>query len=461
MERFPNVAPLVQNDGNKTMKQLSFKGMIAFSFISLIGYYLLAYHILRTQTIALYITFAVLFFIYAWLMEFDLSKNQLYLLLLTALCFRAVFLLSTPHLSDDYFRFIWDGRLSAHGINPFNVLPGHFARSQQALDAGVSGPVYAGLNSQNYYTIYPPVMQGIFWIAAKIFPHNILGSIVVMRLFVFLSEVGSIFLIHRLLILFGKNRNLILLYAWNPLVIAELTGNLHFEAIMIFFLLLAVYLWVKNELGWSALAFGLAVSVKLLPLMLLPALIRRIGWKKTIGYGIISLGLTALLFLPFMDAVFIQHIGSSIGLYFRKFEFNAGLFYVIRWLGFQAKGYDIIYIATRYLALLVVFSIVVYTWKEKRPHIQNVFSAWMWIWLFYLACSTIVHPWYVTPLVAFAVFSGYRFPIVWSGAIILSYFTYRQMPYRESMALIALEYGVVIAAMVWEMRMPSKVEIKN
>ncbi|MGH2643425.1 MAG: glycosyltransferase 87 family protein [Chitinophagaceae bacterium] len=450
MEKFSGAAPLIHPERNATGKVLSSKGMTALSFISLVGYFLLAYKIDRTQTIFLYLTFAALFFIYGWLLEFNFSKKQLYYLLFAALCFRAVFLFSIPHLSDDYFRFIWDGRLSAHGINPFNVLPLHFYQTHEALHAGVSGSIYEGLNSKNYYTIYPPVMQGIFWLAAKLFPQNITGSLVVMRVFIILAESGTIFLIRRLLIHWKKNENLSLLYAWNPLVIAELSGNLHFEAIMIFFLLLAVYLLVKQKEGWSGLAFGMAVATKLLPLILLPALIRRIGWKKTLGIGIISLGVIAILFLPFMDAVFFKNVSSSIELYFHKFEFNAGLFYVIRWLGFQIKGYDVIHTVTKWLALLVLLGIILYIWKEKKPEVQNIFRAWMWIWLIYLACSTIVHPWYVTPLIAFAVFSGYRFPVVWSGVIILSYYAYRQAPYHESMVLVALEYGTVIAMMLWE-----------
>ncbi len=451
MAGFPGIARTTTAEDHSDRKNISNPGLTLFSLISIAGYFLLAYQISRTQTIALYLVFAGLFAAYAWLLQFDLTAVQLRYVLIAAIVFRCIFLPALPHLSDDYFRFIWDGRLSAQGINPFNVLPLHFVQTQQSLHTGVSSSIYAGLNSKSYYTIYPPVMQGIFWFGAKIFPHSIPGSIVVMRLFILLSELGTILLLRRLLIYWGKSEKLTLLYAWNPLVIAELTGNLHFEAVMIFFLLLSVYLLIRGNESLSALAFGLALSVKLLPLMFLPALVRRIGWKKTIPYGIISIGITGLLFLPFMDTVFLQHIGSSVGLYFSKFEFNASLFYLIRWLGTQIIGYDIIYAAGPALGVCMLYGMGWYLRKERKPDGQNIFRSWMWIWLIYLACSTIVHPWYVTPLVVFAVFSGYRFPIFWSGAIVLTYFTYRQMPYRESLGLVTLEYTVVFAVMVWEL----------
>jgi alpha-1,6-mannosyltransferase len=254
----------------KLIKSKAFKLYFILS-LSLIGYVVLGYFTPRTEFYILVLLFGILFLGYAYLISLELENRMIQQGIYAAILFRGMLLLMMPNLSDDIYRFVWDGNLLANGINPFLVLPSQFIQSTQAQQIGFNLELYQSLNSPEYYTIYPPVLQAVFYIAAKISSTHILGNVLVMRICILASEIGSIYLITKLLELFKLPSKNIFLYALNPLVIIELTGNIHFEAFLIFFLLLALYFMLKEKLMLSALAFALSVGSKLIPLMVLPA----------------------------------------------------------------------------------------------------------------------------------------------------------------------------------------------
>ncbi|HET6243160.1 MAG: hypothetical protein H0V01_07750 [Bacteroidetes bacterium] len=418
--------------------------------ISLAGYILLGYSTERTNFPQLIVLFGLLFGGYFYLTTVNLNESLIKQSIAVAILFRLSLLFMMPNLSDDYFRFVWDGRLSAHGINPFIVMPSDFINSPEATATGLDYKLFSSMNSQGYYTIYPPVLQFVFFVSAKLFSSNILGSVIVMRTFIIAAEIGSIFLLSSILKKWNLPSKNTLFYALNPLVIMELTGNLHFEALMILFLLLAVFLLMKEQRTLSAIAFSLAICSKLLPVMLLPLLLKRIGLRKSMRFYFICGITTVLLFVPFIDKEFIGNIFSSIGLYFHSFEFNASIFYIVRWAGFETLGYDVIRKAGAILSLIAmagIFSVAVF---QKGKDISSLFNAMLFCLTIYFAFATIVHPWYISTLVAFSVFTSWRFPLVWSGLIMLTYFTYRSVPYSESLLLVAIEYLFLCGFMAYE-----------
>lgn len=413
-------------------------------------YILLGYFTMRTEFLQLVTLFGLLFAGYAYITIVGVDEKLLKHAISFSLLFRLSLIFAVPNLSDDYFRFIWDGTLSTHGINPFIITPSCLVSSSHLSLTGLTTELYAQLNSQEYYTIYPPVLQFIFWLSAHIFPGHIIGSVMVMRIFIIAAETGSIFLITALLKNSGLPSKNILLYALNPLVIFELTGNLHFEALMIFFLLLFVFFFIKKRPTLSAIAFSLAICSKLLPLMFLPLLLRRLDIKKSMIFYAVCLATTLLLFLLFIDFYFFQHIFSSINLYFQKFEFNASIFYLIRWGGFKLVGYDVIGMAGLILSLITIVCII---WVAcfKKPVGRNSFFSDMLICLtVYLVLATTVHPWYISTLVMFSVFTTHRFPLVWSGLIVLTYFTYRSIPYAENLLIVTIEYCLLFGFVIYE-----------
>lgn len=371
----------------------------------------------------------------------------------SAVMFRLLLLLAMPALSDDYARFIWDGRLLLHGINPFRYLPVELMAGGVVPDGIADPALYQLLNSPNYYTVYPPFNQLIFALAAWLSPDNPMGSVVVLRLPIILADLGTLWLMSKLLKQLGRNPNLALLYALNPLIILELTGNVHFEAVLIFFSVLAVYLWTQQRQVLSAGALSLAIATKLLPLIALPLVLAYVGWQRGLRYSAIVFGFVIVLFAPFFNLSLFMNMLESIDLYFRKFEFNASLYYVIREVGYWVEGYNVLSRVGLWLSLLTTVGLVALAFARSFP----VPIRLLWMLTFYLVMATTVHPWYITSLLAVAVFAtstaySARYILVWSGLVWLSYAAYRTSPVHEDSLLLVVEYGVVLAVFLIDTR---------
>jgi hypothetical protein len=407
---------------------------------SLLAYAWLGYGQSRTDFGTLIGTFGLLFSGYGLAIRGTTLASERSLLLAAGL-FRLIFLLAIPALSDDYVRFIWDGRWLAEGRNPYLILPTEYP--DRAL--------FSHLNSPGYYTVYPPLNQFLFGLGAWWFPNHLFGHLIVLRLVIFTGEAGTVALLRTLLRRSGKPTRLALLYALNPLVIVELSGNLHFEGVVLALLLLAIF-WLENGRVWfSALAWGLAVAVKLIPLLFLPLLIRRIGWGRSLAFGLLVGLVNVALFLPFLEPALVENFTSSLSLYFRKFEFNASVYYLVREGGFWWKGYNIIQKAGPWLLAISTLGIG-YLALRRSANTGFPWTKLLFIHTLYLALATTVHPWYLTYLVAFATFTPYRYPLVWSATAVLSYATYATAGFQENLGLTALEYAVVYGYLFWEVR---------
>jgi hypothetical protein len=422
----------------------------AFTLLSLIGYIWLGYATIRSDFLQLTALFGFLSVLYILALYKKVFNTRFAVILGSAMLLRASLMFMTPNLTDDYFRFIWDGLLFAHGYNPYLVLPSQFIHSVHAV-TGITSGLYTGLNSPDYYTVYPPVCQFIFGLSAKIAGGNILGNIIIIRLIILLAEFGTIFLLHRLAAKLSVSPNVLALYAFNPLVIIELTGNLHLEAVMLLFLVLSIYLLVSKKLIYAAVSFGLAIGVKLLPLIFLPLLVKRLGIKKSLIYYAIVAATFIVLFLPFYSPDLIPNFFSSLRLYFQTFEFNASLYYLLRWLGFQITGYNAIAVLGIVMAGASFLTIIFIAALEKTVTWLSLFQGMLWSLTAYFLLATTVHPWYITSLVLISVFTRYRYPIVWSVVIVLSYAAYRTVPYSENLWLIAIEYVVILSYMGYEL----------
>jgi alpha-1,6-mannosyltransferase len=416
-------------------------GWILLSWLS---YLALGYVTARTEFYQLLLLFGLAFAGYCFLLQSPLTFRQG---LGLAFFFRLMLLFAVPALSDDYFRFVWDGRLVLHDESPYAHLPAHYAETDVLEQFNLTSELFVSLNSPHYYSVYPPVCQVVFWLAALFSPDSLLGSVFVMRVIILAAEAGTFFLGARLLPILGLPSRQVLWYALNPLVIVELTGNLHFEALMIFFLLGALYLLLRHRYWLSALSFGLAVGVKLLPLMLLPFLFGRLKiWQFLLYCALVGLTLV-LLFFPFLTLEIIGNMLSSVNLYFQKFEFNASFYYLARWLGYQFLGYNPIARVGPLFSVIVFISILYLAYRNRQEPPSHLPQNWLVALTLYLLLSTTVHPWYLTTLVALAMFTPWRYPMLWSGMVVLSYAAYRTPAYEENLGLVAVEYAVVLGWM--------------
>ncbi|WP_423818060.1 mannosyltransferase [Salinimicrobium sp. TIG7-5_MAKvit] len=427
-------------------------------FLSCCAFYLaFAYDLERTDFFKLLTLWGGLFVLsYKF---FQLQRYNLKILLVATMIFRLLFLFAIPNLSQDFYRFIWDGRLLLEGINPYLMTPAEYFSSGDLPFSGAQ-ELYEGMGSLSagYPTNYPPLNQFFFALAALFGGNSILASIVWLRIFIIAADIGIFYFGRKLLRNLKLSESNIFLYLLNPLIIIELTGNLHFEGVMLFFLLAALYFLRCQKWHFCAFFFSCSIAVKLIPLMFLPLLFRRLGWKKALGYYAATGIILLFFFLPFLSGVFAENFFSSINLWFQKFEFNAGFYYLIRWIGYEVEGYNIISYAGPTLAGVVFVSILIIAILERNHEMRGLLTSMMFGMFIYLSLATTVHLWYLATPLLLSVFTRYKFMQVWSLMVVLSYFAYSQPNYEENLWLIAAEYVVVFGVMFYEIFGHNKVK---
>ncbi|MGG8496360.1 mannosyltransferase [Tenacibaculum sp. TC6] len=379
-----------------------------------------------------------------------------------ALLFRLVFLFALPNLSQDFYRFIWDGRMLFEGFNPYLSLPQTFIENRdypinQAIE------LYNGMGSMNgsHYTNYPPINQLCFFIAALIANKSILGSAIVMRLLIIAADIGILFYGKKLLEQLQLPIHNIFIYILNPFVIIELTGNLHFEPVMLFFFVFSLYKLHQKKWFIAGILFALSISVKLIPLLFLPIFFQFFvknerslykGIKNLIGFYSIVFITLLFLFIPFLSVQFFHNYTNSVGLWFRNFEFNASFYYLAREIGYLFRGYNEIAVIGKIMPVLTIVFLSYITFFKKNKNIQQVIVSMLLVLSFYYFTTTTMHPWYIATLLILSVFTTYRYPLVWSLVVILSYQAYANTPWKENLWFVFMEYTILYSFIFMEMK---------
>jgi hypothetical protein len=373
--------------------------------------------------------------------------------LAAAIVARLLLLFSEPNLSDDYFRFIWDGRLPALGINPFDFTPEALIHSDRLLFPQAD-LLYEHMNSKGYFSLYPPVSQGVFRIAGLLSPARIFPAVLVMKLVILLAELVSVYSLYRICRVMGYPVKRVLWYALNPLVIIEFTGNLHFEAVMIALLLLSILLLITGRWIPAAIAYAGAVLTKVHPLMLLPFIMVFLGWKRGWRFTFLTAAIILAAYLPLLlpaEAVSwrLENMLASFRLYFGSFEFNAGIYNIFRWIGYQTCGYNAIDIVGKLMLAFQLILLTVLLYRMKRTA-RGLIGVVLLAYLVFILFSTTVHPWYILPMLPFAVLTGLRTITLWTALVFLSYFAYSQAGWQEHFGLLTLEYTCIFAGLLYE-----------
>ena len=370
-----------------------------------------------------------------------------------AISLRLIAVFNLPALSDDYFRFIWDGKMFLHHINPFAYTPKEYLAIHPDTQLSF---LYNNLipESQESYTIYPAVLQYIFATAAFLFPKSPYGAAVIMKLFIFAAEsftIYGLFLFSRLKQIPVRN---ILWYALNPLIIVELTGNVHFEALLICFLLFCFYFLQKDKIILTALFWALAINTKLLPLMLAPLLLMYVGFWRFVKLGLLTGLILVISSIPLIDNQLLSHLGDSVGKYYNLFEFNASFYYLAARTSELFSPVDHTQEIAAALGIISFVGILFISFYKFRK--DAFLDRVLWIFFIYFLCAAMVHPWYISTMVMLSVFSRYKFPVVFSFLIPLSYFPYWLKEYDENMYVILLEYSLLFAFMLFEWKKMKK-----
>ena len=231
----------------------------------------------------------IIYFAVVWLSLRTKDSRQILLLgLIFAALFRISILFSPPYLSDDVYRYVWDGRVQSAGINPYRYIP-----ADESLAKLRDDRIYPNINRREYArTIYPPVAEGVFLLITRISE-----SVTWMKAAMVGFEAITVWALIQLLVSFGFARQRVLIYAWHPLVVWEFAGSGHLDAMMIAFIALALLAHRKRRETLTVVLLACATCVKLFPAALFPAFYKRWSWKMPLTF----VATIVVAYLPYLS----------------------------------------------------------------------------------------------------------------------------------------------------------------
>ncbi len=231
------------------------------------------------------------------------SRSTFILVFIVAAVARLLLVPLTPTFSDDVYRYVWDGRIQAAGINPYEYPPNapELARFRDV-------PIYPGINRKPVRTIYPPVAQAFFRLVYALHPDSLPWT----KLALVVCDLAVCAVLAWLLRAFGMRPERVILYAWHPLPVIEVAHSGHLDVVAVLFVVLAVGARVSRRFGWAGALLAGAVLVKYYALIALPALLARSrrAWGAVFG----TLGVVIVLaYLPFLSVG--THVFGYLGGY--------------------------------------------------------------------------------------------------------------------------------------------------
>jgi alpha-1,6-mannosyltransferase len=358
------------------------------------------------------------------------SRRVVVIGLVLAAVWHVEFLRLPPGADDDIHRYVWDGRLQRLGYNPYIVVPSDPAAK------GLHTPETRNLNNSDLPSPYPAGAQLFFRAVAAI--HE---STFAMKVAFVVCELAIVFVLLDVLRCSrqGQSPHLVLAYAWNPLLAIEVAGSGHIDIVGALLLLVSVAALGRRWRAVAALAFGLAVAVKLLPIVLLPLYWRRVRIRD----GALAAVVVGLLYVPFLNHGRIP-IGS-LGTYVQSFRFNDPLFATLERVAAPQLVVG--------LALLV--GILTAIWLRRKSAAWSS-EAFAWPMAASLLCAPAVYPWYLLWLLPF-LRSASEVPIViWTVSIIPTYYVWHLRtlgrPWLVPDWIMLLEYGCVAAGAIIGLR---------
>jgi alpha-1,6-mannosyltransferase len=304
-----------------------------------------------------------LFIISCWLtLRAQAKHSTLLIVIVFAVLFHLSLLFAPPYLSDDIYRYIWDGRVQAAGINPYRYIP-----AEQPLAHLRDEQIYPRINHRdNAHTMYPPVAEGTWLLTTRISE-----SVTWMKATMILFEGVAICAIVQLLASFGLPRQRILLYAWHPLAVWEFAGSGHVDAIAIAFISLALLARRREAQIATGLTLASATLVKLFPVILFPAFYKRGGWKMPLVFALTIV----VAYLPYLGVGPRGVLGFLPGYARERGMLSGEQFFLLAAirrvpLGFHIPTSAFIVFAVLILAALAVWMLRKHT-SEKKDYISN------------------------------------------------------------------------------------------
>lgn len=414
------------------------------------------------------------------LKEVELTKNSFLLIFALGILVRVFFLFSAPSLSDDIFRYIWDGKVFASGQNPYEFPP-----NSTTLEILRDSEIYPLINHKEISTVYPPISQFIFAVNA-FFGASVLG----MKSLILLFELGLSFLIFQTLKLLNEKKEYFFFYFLNPLAILEFSGQGHNDVVGIFFIFLGLFFYLKSKktgtqpLGCffpikclkAALTnfFKLSKSlpiifitfaglVKFFPFAFLPFFEKGRTFK---GIALVF-GIVVLFYLPFVE------IGTKIFegflAYSKNWSFNESFFALLKnalvFFGLKTDkalefGFLTLENPARDFSKIIIliiwgFAWIFLFWKNfnSKNRIETLKAIFV-LSALYLLLTPTLQPWYLIWILPFLTIWRYFSFLLLSCLVFVSYYVLRDYSalgiWEEELWVSLVQYIPFYLILFWE-----------
>jgi hypothetical protein len=446
---------------------------IIIPFLSIAIYVILGYSGDYKSQIELYlILITVVFIAYGYLVYLVLNnrisgRKIVIWYYAGAIVLRLLLIPSEPVLSNDVYRYLWDGRVNASGINPYQFTP-----ASPELKSLRDEAVYQKLNFPDIATVYPPLSQFYFlindWLG---------GSLVTWKLLLFMMEFLTCIIILRLLSWFSIENTRIFIFIFNPLLIIETYQNAHLEIVGILFFWLAVLEFYRKRDWRSVIFFSLSVLTKFLPIF--SGII--FFWNKPVRKALLSLAIIILFLLPFSTGGVLPLPGLFS--YVNRWEFNGALFQTVvsffkyvqiheyKWMTANLSGHEeTFYIGAGYyykLLAFIFFLVLVYDQIKKLKSTAK-FRTISFIQVSFVLTAAILlltptlYPWYLIWILPFLVFIPNLSWILFFFLIQFSYFVLKQYSltgiWEESLWILLIEYVPFYLLLILEYGQKQKIK---
>lgn len=343
------------------------------------------------------------------------------------------FLRLPPGADDDIHRYVWDGRLQRLGYNPYIVVP--------------SDPAAKGLHTAETRNLNNPDLPSPYPAGAEVFFRavtTIQESTFALKVAFVVCEFAIVFVLLDVLRCTGQGAHLVLAFAWNPLLAVEVAGSGHIDIVGALLLLVSAAALVRRWRATAAVALGLAIAVKFLPVVLLP-----LYWKRVrIRDAALAAVVVGLLYVPFLDRSFFIHGRipmGSLGTYVQSFRFNGPVFAIL----------DRVAPPQLLVGLAVLVGLATATWLRIRsaaPELSPDQFAWpmfAWPMAASLLCAPVVFPWYLLWLLPFLTSASTWLIIIWTVSIFPTYVMWHWRILGHPWGalpgwVMLLEYGCVV-----------------
>jgi alpha-1,6-mannosyltransferase len=351
----------------------------------------------------------------------EFPNRVIVIALVLAALWHLPFLLTAPGSDDDVHRYVWDGRVQRLGYNPYVVVP--------------SDPAFASLHTPETRTLNNPEVPSPYPAGAQLFFRAVTSiheSIFALKVAFILCDFAIVFVLLDVLRCTRQGAHWVLAYAWNPLL-ATAAGSGHIDILGTLLLLVSVAALLRRWRALAALAFGLAVSVKFLPIVLLP-----LYWKRVrIRDGALAAIAVGLLYVPFFNHGRIPM--GSLGTYVQRFRFNGPVFATLE----RVAAPQVV----AGLAVLVGFLTAIWM---RRKSAEDSSDAFAWPMAASLLCAPVVYPWYLLWMLPFLRSTSTVPIILWTVSIIPTYYVWHLRtagrPWVVPRWIMMLEYGSVAVA---------------